>query len=55
MPDAPKSYDTIVMEEKDMWMDVIDILADHDGMTNIYEKLMAKYSIKENLNYSPLK
>lgn len=51
MPDAPKSFDTIIWEEKDMWVDVINLIAQYNPQTGgptIYEELKKKYTIKEN-------
>jgi hypothetical protein len=50
MPDSPKTYDTIIWEEKDMWQDVINILAEwipREGGPTIFEHLMSLYEIKE--------
>ena len=50
MPDAPKTFDTIVWEERDMWMDVIELIAAYvpkeEGPT-IFEELMTKYKIDQ--------
>ena len=49
MPDSPVMYEQLVMEEIDMWKDVIEILADyvpHDK--TIFEILQSKYKIKTN-------
>lgn len=43
----PDTYTELVKEEKDLWMEVLEIFSEHDGRTDIWEKLMSKYSIKE--------
>lgn len=48
MPDAPKSFDTIEWEEKDIWADVITLLAEYiptEGGPTVYDLLMGKYNI----------
>lgn len=50
MAPSPKKFDTIIWEEKDMWQDVIDTLAEWiptEGGPTIFEHLIKKYSIKE--------
>jgi len=61
MADAPKRYETIVWEEKDMWQDIITILAEWiptEENPSIFDYLMKRYEIKlkltgEELNYNP--
>lgn len=51
MPDHPKSFDTIIWEEKDMWQDAITLLAEFVPSAetpNVFDLLMSKHSIKEN-------
>ena len=48
MPDAPKSFDTIVWEEKDMWQDVLTAFSEYvptAGGPSIFDILMEKYTI----------
>ena len=48
MANHPKTYETIVWEEKDIWKDVVDLLANYlpeHGFT-IYDRLIEKYEIK---------
>lgn len=49
MADAPKGFDTIEWEEKDMWHDVITLIAEYvpkvDG-PSVFEELMTKYKIE---------
>lgn len=50
MADAPKSFDAIEWEEKDMWQDVIILIAEYvpkPGAPTVYDQLMAKYKISE--------
>lgn len=49
MPDGPGTYQDLTMDEKDMWNDVIEILASYipnPGEKTIFEILTSKYSIK---------
>jgi len=50
MPDSPGTYQDLSMDEKDMWNDVIEILASYipnpEGKT-IFEILSSKYSISQ--------
>jgi hypothetical protein len=49
MSPCPKTYDTIVWEEKDLWTDVIDLIADYIPNANgstIFDLLMSKYKIE---------
>lgn len=49
MPNSPATYEALVMEEIDMWKDVIDILSEYiPGDKTVYELLQSKYKI--NLN-----
>lgn len=46
MPDNPNTYQDLVMEEIDMWKDVIEICAEYiPHETTIFEVLQSKYSI----------
>lgn len=48
MPDNPATYDDLVMEEIDMWKDVIEILAAYiPGEKTIFEVLESKYKISQ--------
>jgi len=48
MPANPGVYQDLVMEEIDMWKDVIEIVASYvPSEKSIFETLMAKYSIKQ--------
>lgn len=52
MADAPKSFDTIVWEEKDMWEDAITLIAEYVptlGGPTIFQELMAKYNITQKI------
>ena len=48
MPDNPATYDQLVLEEIDMWKDVLETIADYmpHGKT-IFEILQSKYKIKQ--------
>jgi len=49
MPDNPDTYQELVMEEIDMWKDVIRILADYIPTDKtIFEILQSKYKIQTN-------
>lgn len=49
MPDSPATYEELVMEEVDMWKDVIEMLAEYvPQKKTIFEILMKKYKIKAN-------
>ena len=46
MPDSPATYEDLVMEEIDMWKDVIEMLAEFvPGEKTIFELLQGKYKI----------
>jgi hypothetical protein len=50
MPDSPKTFETIIWEEKDMWQDVLTIFAEwvpSEAEPSIFDYLMKKYTIKE--------
>jgi len=48
MPNSPGSYQDLVMEEIDMWKDVLEKFAEYvPGDKTIFEILMSKYSIKQ--------
>lgn len=44
---APNTYTELVKEEKDLWMEVLEIFSEHDGQSNIWDKLMFSYNITE--------
>jgi hypothetical protein len=49
MQDHPKAYEELVMEEIDMWKDVLDIFAEYIPQEKtVFEIIQSKYSIKEN-------
>lgn len=49
MPDNPATYEDLVMEEIDMWKDVIEILAEYvPNDKTIFEILQAKYKISNH-------
>jgi hypothetical protein len=51
MADCPKTFETIVWEEKDIWKDVIEEIAGwlpSEKEQTVYEFLLEKYSIKLN-------
>ncbi len=51
MEAAPKTYEKLVMEEIDMWKDVLEMLAQYlPQEKSIFDLLMEKYSIKEKQN-----
>lgn len=53
MPDSPRLYEELVMEEIDMWKDVIEILAEYvPNDKTIFEVLQSKYTIKQILQQS---
>lgn len=46
MPDRPATYEHLIMEEIDMWKDVIEILTEYvPGNKSIFEILQSKYTI----------
>lgn len=46
MPGRPATYEELVMEEDDMWKDVIEILAEYTpGEKTVFEVLKSKYKI----------
>lgn len=48
MKDSPDKYEVLVMEEIDMWKDVIEILAAYKpGEKTVFDILMSKYKIYE--------
>ena len=48
MPNEPATYDELVMEEINMWKDVIEILAEFvTSDKTIFEVLQSKYKIKQ--------
>ncbi len=49
MPDSPATYEQLVMEEIDMWEDVIEIIAGYVPQEKtVFEMLQSKYKIKTN-------
>lgn len=47
MPDNPATYEDLVMEEVDMWKDVIEILAEYiPGEKTVFQILSEKYKIQ---------
>jgi hypothetical protein len=49
MPDSPAAYEQLVMEEIDMWEDIINILAEYvPGEKSVFEILQSKYKVKQN-------
>ncbi len=46
MPDSPATYEELIMDEADMWRDVIDVIADYmPGEKTIFQILQEKYKI----------
>lgn len=46
MPDCPKTYEELVMDEIDMWKDVIEIIADYNPQEKtVFEIIQSKYKI----------
>lgn len=49
MPDSPATYEKLIMEEIDMWKDVIEMLAEYNPQEKtIFDLLMEKYKITPN-------
>lgn len=49
MPDSPATYEQLVMEEIDMWKDIIEIVAEYVPQEKtVFEILQSKYKIKPN-------
>ena len=48
MPDDPDTYEELMMDEIDMWKDVIEILAEYvPGEKTVFDILQAKYKINQ--------
>lgn len=48
MPDNPATYEYLIMEEVDMWQDVIEILTEYvPGERSIFQILQSKYTISK--------
>lgn len=46
MPDNPKTYEELVMDEIDMWKDVIEIIAEYVPQEKtVFEIIQSKYKI----------
>lgn len=48
MPDSPATYEDLVMEESDMWKDVLEIFTEYvPGEKTVFEILELKYKISK--------
>jgi len=46
MPDSPETYEELMMDEIDMWKDVIEIIADYNPQEKtVFEIIQSKYKI----------
>ena len=47
IPDSPASYEQLMMDEIDMWKDVIEIIAEYIPQEKtVFEIIQSKYQIK---------